>query len=76
MDGGLGISRVGNATEPFTCKDEAEQIARDKFQEFVADIQAGKYKGQEGYPEPAEYFAPQAVDQFLQRWTSMYVKYR
>ncbi|TMW67939.1 hypothetical protein Poli38472_007611 [Pythium oligandrum] len=76
MDDTLGVDifRFGYQ-EPFTGKTEAEKSARDSVQKFMADLQAGKYKGQEGYPAPGPYFTPEAVDEYLHRCNSMYVQF-
>ncbi|DAZ94639.1 TPA: hypothetical protein N0F65_010726 [Lagenidium giganteum] len=71
---GLDIFRFG-FQEPFKGVNAEEKSARDNIQKFVADIQAGKYKGKDGYPQPAAYFEPEAVDKFLLRCNAMYVKF-
>lgn len=63
------------AAEPFKGKTEDEKKARDAIQSFIADIQSGKYAGKDGYPAPAAYFEPAAVDAFLLRCNSMYVQF-
>ncbi|RLO13646.1 hypothetical protein DYB28_006571 [Aphanomyces astaci] len=70
----VDVFRFGRQ-EPFRGDTPEEKTARDTIQAYVSDIQAGKYAGVEGVPEPAAYFTPEAVDEFLSLSNSMYVKF-
>lgn len=71
---GLDVFRFG-AQEPFTGKTESDKEALAEIQEFMANLQAGKFAGKPGYPEPAPYFEPAAVEAYLKRTNAMYVKF-
>jgi glutamate dehydrogenase len=71
---GLDIFRFGQQ-EPFLNQTEDEKQARASIQQFCADIQAGKYAGNECYPESGAHFEPEAVDAFLNKCNTMYVQY-
>lgn len=71
---GLDIFRFGKQ-EPFKGQTPEEKQARDTIQSFMADLQAGKFMGKEGYPAPASYFEPAAVDDYLHRCNTMYVQF-
>lgn len=71
---GLDVFRFGHQ-EPFTGNTTEEKDARDAIQSFCADIQKGKFAGQQGYPQPAAIFEPEQVDAFLKNCNSMYVRF-
>ncbi|GLD95977.1 hypothetical protein PINS_up004655 [Pythium insidiosum] len=70
----LDVFRFGHQ-QPFTGKDAEEKSALDSIQAFMADLQAGKFAGKEGYPAPSKHFEPAAVDEYLKRCNANYVKY-
>ncbi|RAW43304.1 hypothetical protein PC110_g479 [Phytophthora cactorum] len=71
---GLDIFRFGQQ-QPFLNKTEEEKLARATIQQFCADIQAGKYAGNDSYPVAGAHFEPEAVDAFLNSSNTMYVQF-
>ncbi|EGZ10852.1 hypothetical protein PHYSODRAFT_548626 [Phytophthora sojae] len=71
---GLDIFRFGQQ-EPFLNQTEDEKLARATIQRFCAEIQAGKYAGDQSYPAPGPHFEPEAVDTFLNHSNTMYVQF-
>lgn len=71
---GLDVFRFGRQA-PFTGATPEERAARDDIQRFVADLQAGKYADQPGYPAPGPHFAPEKVDEYLGYCNSNYVRF-
>ncbi|EEY57279.1 NAD-specific glutamate dehydrogenase, putative [Phytophthora infestans T30-4] len=71
---GLDIFRFGQQ-QPFLNKTEEEKAARATIQQFCADIQSGKYTGDEAYPVAGPHFEPETVDAFLNSSNTMYVQF-
>ncbi|CAH0517460.1 unnamed protein product [Peronospora belbahrii] len=71
---GLDIFQFGQQ-EPFLNKTKGEKEARNKIQEFCADIQAGKYVGDDYYPVVGPHFEPNVVDAYLNNSNTMYVQF-
>lgn len=70
----LNVFRFGEQA-PFTGATPEEAAAEHRLLAYFADLQSGKFKDGEGHADPAPYFEPEAVKDFLRRCNAMYVKH-